>query len=116
MPPGAQLDGQAPSRTWKASFEGAAYEVRELARPKELKENDLIKLVIAHVGVSCQKEMRLTGRVELEHLLLTQYETGCSKSERLFGKLRIDPHRALSLLVRGPASTEHRRVFLEGLR
>ncbi len=119
MPPGAELDAQAKSRTWKVSSGGAEYEVRELARPKDLKDlkdNDLIKLVIAHVGVSCQKEMRVTGRVDLERMVLARFETGCGKGERLFGKLRVDERRVLSLLVRGAASAEHREAFLESVR
>jgi len=116
MPQGARASGEGKSRTWKASKDGVDYEVRELARPKDLTENALIKLVIAHVGVSCQKEMRLTGRVELPNLMFTRYETGCSKDARMYGKLRIDGDRALSLLVRGPAKSADVDAFLDGVR
>ena len=75
-----------------------------------------MKLVLAHVGVSCQKEMRVTGRVDNASFTHARFETGCAGSERLHGKLRIDAKRALTLLVRGSSSEAEREPFLDGIK
>lgn len=116
LPADAKLDPQAKTRTWKASADGAEYEIIELARPKKIDDQSLVKLVIGHVGVSCQKEMRLNGRVDNERVVFTRFETGCAKGPRLFGKVFINAGHALSLLVRGTAPTPQREAFLEGIR
>lgn len=116
MPAEAALDTSAPSRTWKASLDGADYEARELARPKKLADNDFIKLVIAHVGVACQQNMRVMGRVDNADAVSMLFETGCGKGPRLHGKVRVDATRAISFLVRGPATDEQRETFFDGVR
>lgn len=116
LPADAKLDPQAKSRTWKASADGADYEIIELPRPKKIDDQSLVKLVIGHVGVSCQKEMRLNGRVDRELVVFTRFETGCAKGSRLFGKVFVNAGHALSLLVRGSAPTAQREAFLEGIR
>ena len=77
MPPSAALDAGAKSRTWKASIDAATYEVVEIERPKKLESQAMIKLVLAHVGISCQKELRLNGLVESDKLTFTRFETSC---------------------------------------
>ncbi|NUP09705.1 MAG: hypothetical protein HOW73_26975 [Polyangiaceae bacterium] len=116
MPKGASVDASAKSRTWKVSLDGATYEIVELPRPAKLDDQSLVKLVLSHVGLSCQKEMRVTGRVDTDKLTFARFETGCSKGERLFGKVRIDANRALSMVVRGNPKADLREAFLDGLR
>lgn len=116
MPAGAAFDPAAKPRLLRAIADGATFEVKELARPKKLDDQALLKLVIAHVGVSCQEALHLGGRVDTGALTLVQYDTGCSKTERIYGSLRVDDHRALSLLVRGPSTKELRRAFFEGVK
>ena len=116
MPTGAALDEAAKTRTWRASLGAVKYEVVEHARPKKLDDQALVKLVLAHVGVSCQKEMRVTGRVDNASFTLARFETGCAGSERLHGKLRIDAQRALTLLVRGSSGEAEREPFLDGIK
>lgn len=116
MPPGAAVDAQAKSRTWRASRGGAAYEVIELARPKKLDQQSMIKLVIAHLGVSCQKEMRLTGLVETDKVTSTRFETTCSAGSRRYGKLWIDQQRVLSMVVRDEGEGAMRDAFLDSIK
>lgn len=114
MPKGAAVDKDAKSRTWKITADGATYEVMEQARPKKLDEQALVKLIIGHVGVSCQKEMRVVGRVDLETVTFSRFETGCGKGGKLYGKVRVDDKRGLTFVVRGEAKPELREAFLEG--
>jgi hypothetical protein len=116
MPPGAAIDAQAKSRTWKASRGEAVYEIVELERPKKLDQQSMVKLVIAHLGVSCQKEMRLTGLVETDKLTTTRFETVCSKGGRRYGKLWINQRHVLSLVVRDEPDEAFREAFLEGIK
>lgn len=116
MPAGAAFDPAAKPRLLRATADGLTFEVKELARPKKLDDQALLKLVIAHVGVGCQDALHLGGRVDAGPLTLVQYDSGCGKTERLYGSLRIDERRALSLLVRGPSSKEIRRTFFEGVK
>lgn len=116
MPPGATVDAQAKARTWKASRASALYEITELPRPKKVDSQSMIKLVIGHLGVSCQKDMRLTGLVETDKLISSGFETSCSDGKRVHGKLRIDAQRALCLVVRGEADGALRDAFLYGVR
>ena len=76
----------------------------------------MIKLVLAHVGISCQKEMRLSGRVDSGKLTFTRFETSCAKGARLYGKLWIDEKRVVSLLVREEAKAENREAFLDSIK
>lgn len=116
MPPSAALESGAKSRTWKATEGGATYEIVEIERPKKLEPQAMIKLVLAHVGISCQKELRLNGLVESDKLTFTRFETSCAKGARLYGKLWIDPKRVLSLLVREETKTENREAFLDSVK
>ena len=116
MPPAAAVDAQAKARTWKASRGEAAYEIVELERPKKLDQQSMVKLVIAHLGVSCQKEMRLTGLVETDKLTTTRFETVCSKGGRRYGKLWINQRHALSLVVRDEPDEALRDAFLESIK
>lgn len=116
MPPGAAIDSQARSRSWKASRASALYEITELPRPKKIDSQSMIKLVIGHLGVSCQKDMRLTGLVETDKLISSGFETSCSDGKRVHGKLRIDAQRALCLVVRDEADGALRDAFLYGLK
>lgn len=116
MPPGAAVDAQAKTRTWKASRASAAYEIAELPRPKKVDSQALIKLVIGHLGVSCQKDMRLTGLVETDKLVSSAFETSCSDGKRIHGKLRIDAQRALCLVVRDESEGALRDAFLYGVK
>jgi len=116
MPASAALDSQAKWRTWKASQEGTTYEVVEIARPKKLEPQAMIKLVLAHVGIGCQKEMRLSGQVDTDKVTFTRFETSCSTGKRMYGKLWIDEKRVLSLIVRDEAKTEDREAFLDSIK
>ncbi len=105
------------TRTYRATVDGTTYEVVELKRPDKLEDQPLLKLVLAHVGISCQKELKLNGRVDSDKLTFFRFETACAKGgERLRGKVRIDAQRALSLVVRGGSKPELGEAFLEGLR
>ncbi len=116
MPPGAAIEAQAKSRTWRASRGEAVYEIVELERPKKLDQQAMVKLVISHLGVSCQKEMRLTGLVETDKLTTTRFETSCNKGGRRFGKLWINQRHALSLVVRDEPDEALREAFLESIK
>lgn len=116
MPPSAAVDPGAKSRTLKAMHEGATYEIVEIERPKKLESQAMIKLVLAHVGIGCQKELRLNGLVESDKLTFTRFETSCAKGARLYGKLWITENRALSLLVREEAKADNREAFLDSVK
>jgi hypothetical protein len=116
MPPAAAIDASAKPRTLKASLDGAIYEIVEIERPKKLESQAMIKLVLAHVGISCQKELRLNGLVESDKLTFTRFETSCAKGARLHGKLWITEKRVLSLLVREEPKAENREAFLDSIK
>jgi hypothetical protein len=117
LPKGAALDSAAKSRTWRATAEGASYEVIELPMPAgKLDDRAFIKLVIAHLGVACQREMKLGGRVDDATHTFIRFETGCTGKERLYGKIYVDQKHAISMLVRGEQNSERREVFLESVQ
>lgn len=116
LPPGAALDTDAKIRRWKGVVDGVEYAVRELPRPKTLDDQAAVKLVIADVGVTCQQNMRLAGRVDASTLTFLRFETECGKGARVYGKLYVDTRRALSLTVRGGGPEALREAFLEGVR
>ncbi len=116
MPKGAALDDKAKTRTWRVAAGGASYEVVELARPKSLEGSALVKLVIAHVGIGCQKEMKLTGRVDTDTMTFTRFEARCTNGDAVRGKLRVDATRVVSAMVRGAVPDEHREGFLESIQ
>ena len=116
MPPGASIDAQAKSRTWKASRGSGVYEVTELPRPKKLDHQAMVKLVVGHVGVSCQKDLRLTGLVETDKLTTSRFETSCSSGAPRYGRLWIDAQRVLILVVRDESESALRDSFLHGIK
>lgn len=116
MPKGAALDEKAKTRTWRVASGGSQYEIAELARPKSLEGSALVKLVIAHAGIGCQKEMKLTGRVDTDTMTFTRFEARCTNGDAVRGKLRVDATRVISAMVRGPAADDLREAFLESVQ
>jgi hypothetical protein len=116
MPKGAAVDAAAKSRAWRATEGGATYEVVELPMPAKLDDRAFIKLVIAHLGAACQREMKLWGRVDTATHTFIRFETGCSGKERLYGKFYVDKKHAISMLVRGEQNGERREAFLESVQ
>jgi hypothetical protein len=116
MPKGAAVDAAAKSRTWRATADGATYEVVALPMPAKLDDRAFIKLVIAHLGAACQREMKLWGRVDTATHTFIRFETGCSGKERLYGKFYVDKKHAISMLVRGEQNGERREAFLESVQ
>jgi hypothetical protein len=116
MPKGAAVDSSAKSRTWRATADGATYEVVELPRPTgKLDDRAFIRLLIAHLGANCQVGMKLGGRVEEAGHTFMRFETGCGKKERVFGKIYVDQAHAISMVVRGEANEGRREAFLDSV-
>jgi len=116
MPPEAVLDAQAKSRTYRATRGGAVYEITELPRPNKVDHQAMVKIVVGHAGVSCQKDLRLTGQVETDKLVTTRFETSCKSGPPRYGRLWIDAQRVLVLVVRDESESALRDAFLFGIK
>jgi len=116
MPPEAALDAQAKSRTYRATRGGAIYEITELPRPNKVDHQAMVKIVVGHAGVSCQKDLRLTGQVETDKLVTTRFETSCKSGAPRYGRLWIDAQRVLVLVVRDESESALRDAFLHGIK
>jgi len=107
MPPGAELDPDAPRRTWRAEEGGVTYYVAHLdAPPANLSQQALIRMVIKYVGASCQRKLRLHGRYENEGRTTIEYDSACPDRSEWHGMLRIWDGKAVSVGYHGPAGVK----------
>jgi hypothetical protein len=104
LPPNAQLTTSENLRTWRGEHEGVTYLLEEQpAHRGALTQAVVLRMVLKHVGPTCQKGLRVHGRYETGDRTSLWFETSCHDGSERRGMMHIFPNRTVVVAVRSPS-------------